>query len=365
MMDNQIDNVFRENDLAFSIDMDTEDNSEDFVLHQPDIELNENEKSPVDNQKDFSKEDESNRILAVYFNDLVDQPLLNGRSEKRIAAQIKFCEKKAKYHKKIIEDNKIGLEQLPHHFKMQNFYEKKYEELKSKFITSNLRLVISIAKEFTGQKLQMSDLVQEGNLGLIRAVDKFDHLKGFKFSTYAAWWIRQFMTRAIMVKTRTVKVPVYILERKNMIFRAMYDLKDELGKEPTVKQVAEKIGLSEFVVKKVLNGTDNVYSLDRTIKTGESKTFADFLSDEQAKAQDEFIAGYTMVKLINDSLENLNFKESDIIKMRYGLDSYSAHTLDEIGVKYGVSRERIRQIEKEAFVKIANSRKGKELKSLL
>ncbi len=365
MMDNHADNVFNENDLTFAIDMDIEESSEDFVLHQPDIVINDKEKPPVDNQKDFSKEDESNRILAVYFNDLVDQPLLNGKSEKRIAAQIKICERKARYHKKIIEDNKIGLEQLPHHFKLQNFYEEKYKKLKTKFITANLRLVISIAKEFTGQKLQMSDLVQEGNLGLMRAVDKFDHLKGFKFSTYAAWWIRQFIARAIMVKTRTVKVPVYVLERKNMIFRAKYDLKDELGREPTVSQVSERIGLSEFVVKKVLNGTDNIYSLDRTIKTGESKTFADFLADEQAKTQDEFIAAHTVVKLINDSLKNLNFKESDIIKMRYGLDSYSTHTLDEIGLKYGVSRERIRQIEKEAFVKIANSQKGKELKSLL
>ena len=365
MMDNHAEIVFNENDLTFAIDMDIEENSEDFVLHQPDIEINDKEKPPVDNQKDFSKEDESNRILAVYFNDLVDQPLLNGKSEKRIAAQIKFCERKARYHKKIIEDNKIGLEQLPHHFKLQNFYEEKYKELKTKFITANLRLVISIAKEFTGQKLQMSDLVQEGNLGLMRAVDKFDHLKGFKFSTYAAWWIRQFIARAIMVKTRTVKVPVYVLERKNMIFRAKYDLKDELGREPTVSQVSERIGLSEFVVKKVLNGTDNVYSLDRTIKTGEGKTFADFLADEKSKTQDEFIAGYTVVKLINDSLKNLNIKESDIIKMRYGLDSYSTHTLDEIGLKYGVSRERIRQIEKEAFVKIANSQKGKDLKSLL
>lgn len=365
MMDNQIDNVFSENDLNFAIDMDLDENSEDFVVHKPEIEIAQKVKDQFDNQKDFSKEDESNRILAVYFNDLVDQPLLNGRTEKRIAAQINYCQKKAIFHKQLIEQNKIELEQLPHHFRLQNFYEKKYEELKSKFITANLRLVISIAKEFTGQKLQMPDLVQEGNLGLIRAVEKFDHLKGFKFSTYAAWWIRQFIARAIMVKTRTVKIPVYILERKNMIFRAMYDLKDELGKDPSVAQVAERIGLSEFVVKKVLNGTDNVYSLDRTVKTGESKTFADFLADEQVKTQDEFIAHHTVVKLINDSLENLNIKESDIIKMRYGLDSYNTHTLDEIGLKYGVSRERIRQIEKEAFVKIANSGKGEDLKSLL
>ncbi len=332
MIDNELTEILDTNEFVLQPENDSDDGNfkNYYIIDEPPENIKQKQGT---SEKDFSREDESNRILAVYFSDLVDQPLLNGKSEKRIAAQIKYCEKKALFHKKLIEENKIELEQLPRNFTLQNFYEKKYDELKTKFITANLRLVISIAKEFTGQKLQMSDLVQEGNLGLIRAVEKFDHLKGFKFSTYAAWWIRQFIARAIMVKTRTVKVPVYILERKNMIFRAKYDLKDELGKDPTVSQVAERIGLSEFVVKKVLNGTDNVYSLDRTIKTGESKTFADFLSDEQAKSQDEFVAGYTVVKLINDSLEKLNLKESDIIKMRYGLDSYNTHTLDEIGLK--------------------------------
>ena len=364
MIDFEIAEIIDKSEFSIPLENDKDEESFENIEFENNFE-NEVKLKSLGDEKDFSKEDESNRILAVYFNDLVDQPLLNAKSEKKIAAQLKYCEKKAAYHKKIIEDNKIGLELLPRHFQLQNFYEKKYKKLKSTFIKSNLRLVISIAKEFTGQKLQMSDLVQEGNLGLMRAVDKFDHLKGFKFSTYAAWWIRQFIARAIMVKTRTVKVPVYILERRNMIFRAKYDLKDELGKDPTVKQVAERIGLSEFVVKKVLNGTDNVYSLDRTIKTGEHKTFGDFLSDDNLKPQDDFIAGYTIVKLINDTLNSLNFKESDIIKMRYGLGGYNTHTLDEIGHKYGVSRERIRQIEKEVFVKIANSPKGKNLRSLL
>lgn len=364
MIDNCIEDILSGGDLKIAISMDHEDNDEDFLFYDGVLDNVEEKKSP-ESKRYFSKNDESNRILAVYFDDLADQPLLDSDSEKRVAAKIKYCQKKALFHKKVIEKNEIGISKLPYHFMMQNFYEKEYEQLKKSFITSNLRLVISISKEYTGQGLQMGDLVQEGNLGLMRAVDKFDHLRGFKFSTYAAWWIRQFIVRAIMVKTRTVKVPVYILERRNMIFRAKYDLLDELGKEPTAQQVADRLGLSTFIVKKVLDGTDNVYSLDRPIKSGEYKTFADFLADDHNKTQYDFIANKTIVKLINDSLGYLNMKESDIIKMRYGLDSYSIHTLDEIGRKYGVSRERIRQIEKEAFSKIANSQKGRQLKSLL
>ena len=351
--DNEFTYDFQESDRNYE-NLDFED---DYIC-----EIHENESRP---DIDFSKEDETNRILAVYFNDLVDQNLLTALDEKRLAAKIKYCLEKSEKLKMKLELN--GLEQSYDsiEFKLYNKFLKLANRLKSTFIKSNLRLVVSISKEFTGQGLQMADLVQEGNLGLIRAVDKFDHLKGFKFSTYAAWWIRQFIARAIMVKTRTVKIPVYILERRNMIFRAKYALKEETGKEPSAEQISERAGVSIFVVKKVLNGTENIYSLDRPVKTGERMTFADFLSDINSKSQDEYIADNAMVKMLTESLELLNLKESDIIKMRYGLDSYNSHTLDQIGQKYGVSRERVRQIEKEAFVKIANSKTGKQLRSFL
>ena len=168
-----------------------------------------------------------------------------------------------------------------------------------------------------------------------------------------------------MLKTRTVKIPVYILERRNMIFRAVYKLRKKMNKEPTAEQVAELSGASVFVVKKILEGTNNVYSLDRPIKTDEYKTFSALLSDKNSIAQDEFIAIRCVEKFINESLNCLDSKESNIIKMRYGLDNYERHTLDEIGKKYGVSRERIRQIEKEVFYKISHSKNGYILKSLL
>ena len=348
------------------LDGDFSDSSNEYENLDFDLEqLEANTDSVFKPEIDFSKEDETNRILAVYFNDLIDQKLLTAKDEKRIAAKIRYCIDKSEALKKNMELG--GLEQSYEstEYKLYNIYLNLANQLKNTFIKCNLRLVVSIAKEFTGQGLQMADLVQEGNLGLIRAVEKFDHLKGFKFSTYAAWWIRQFIARAIMVKTRTVKIPVYILERRNMIFRAKYALTKELGKNPSPEQIAERTGSSIFVVRKVLNGTDNTYSLDRPIRNGENLTFSDLLSDLQSKTQVECIAENAMIKMLNDSLEYLNLKESDIIKMRYGLDSYSSHTLDQIGQKYGVSRERVRQIEKEAFVKIANSKTGKHLRSFL
>ena len=311
---------------------------------------------------DFSKEDETNRILAVYFNDLADQHLLTALDEKRIAAKIKYCIQKSETLKKNLELKGLENSYDSIEYKLYFKFLRLANHLKNTFIKSNLRFVIRIAKEYSGQGLQMADLIQEGNLGLIRAVEKFDHLKGFKFSTYAAWWIRQFIVRAIMVKTRTVKTPVYILERRNMIFRAKYVLKEETGKDPTPEQISKRAGVSLFVVEKVLNGTDNIYSIDRPIKTGEDRTFADYLTDNDSESQDEYIANKEMVNLLMSSLEHLNLKENDIIKMRYGFDSYNKHTLDQIGEKYGVTRERIRQIVKEAFVKIRNSEKGKQLK---
>ena len=349
-------------DINFSLDIQDYENVNDNFDFE-DIEPTYESTSKRD--IDFSKEDETNRILAVYFNDLVDQHLLTALDEKRIAAKMKYCIQKSETLKRNLELKGLENSYDSTEYKLYNKYLKLANQLKNTFIKCNLRFVIRIAKEYSGKGLQMADLIQEGNLGLIRAVEKFEHLKGFKFSTYAAWWIRQFIVRAIMVKTRTVKTPVYILERRNMIFRTKYALKDETGKNPTPEQISKRAGVSIFVVKKVLNGTDNIYSIDRPIKTGENRTYADYLADNESEAQDEYVAKNAMIKLLNSSLDYLNLREIEIIKMRYGLDSYSKHTLDQIGRKYGVSRERIRQIEKEAFVKIRNSEKGKQLKSFI
>lgn len=321
-----------------------------------------------DNNFNYNADDEGNRILGVYFKDIVDIPLLDQNNERRVAAKIKFSQKKAKVANRLLKDNKqLTSKDILILSKLERLYSKKTDSLKKSFVKANLRFVIKIAKDYCQKGLPMSDLIQEGNLGLIRAVEKFDHLKGFKFSTYAAWWIKQFMVRSIMLKTKTVKTPAYVLERKNLVYRIKYALKEELGVEPEADQIAEKSGLTIFLVKKILQGTDNIYSLDRPIKygDGEARSFLDMMAHDGTKNQDDLVAEKSMKKLILESLKYLDFREHEVLKLRYGLSEEGSHTLDQIGKKYGVSRERIRQIEGDALRKILGSSHGKILESFL
>ena len=310
-------------------------------------------------QNSFYNDDEGNRILGVYFKNISNISLLNSVQEKRIAAKIKVS---LKILEKLDKSESSNANEIK-----KNLYLKQVNSLKQTFVSANLRLVIKIAKNHTDQGLPMSDLIQEGNLGLIRAVEKFDHLKGFKFSTYAAWWINQFMARGVMLKTKTVKTPAYVLERKNIVFRAKYALKEELGVEPNENQIAEKSGMTKFLVKKILEGTDNIYSLDRPIKYDESgaNSFLDLMSDDNLLKQDDAINQKSMKKLIIESLKFLDVRELEVLKLRYGLLNEQNHTLDQIGQKYGVSRERVRQIEKEALIKLATSENAEVLKNFL
>ena len=306
---------------------------------------------------------EEERVLYVYFKDLVDESLLTGDQEKEIGAQIKECNNRIiKIDKKLTSatgSDKIKL------IASKRSYEKKASELKSKFIRANLRLVINIAKRHLGRGLPLTDLVQEGNLGLIRAVEKFDHTKGFKFSTYGAWWIHQAVTRAIAEKTRAIKVPVYVLEQSSKVFKAKYMLQEELERKPLPSEIAERTRLSLDIVEAVLDGTDKVLSLDNTIKEDRSRTYMDFVPDTNSSSQEYNVDNKNMKGLLSELLTTLSSKEEEIVRMRYGFGNTTVHTLDEIGTKFGVTRERIRQIEKSALKKIASSEKGEKLKGYL
>jgi RNA polymerase primary sigma factor len=243
-------------------------------------------------------------------------------------------------------------------------YAEKAHELKSRFIRSNLRLVVSIAKRHLGRGLSLTDLVQEGNLGLMRAVEKFDHRKGFKFSTYAAWWIQQALTRAVAEKTRTIKVPVYVLEQSGKVFRAKYALEEELGRRPLPEEIAGKAGVSREVVQAVIDGTDNVLSLDNPVSDDNEKTYIDLMPDER-EGQESAVSDIRIKDLLDESLSALTPKEEEVVRMRYGLGDGRVYTLDEIGSRFGVTRERIRQIEKAALDKMGNSELGVTLKEYL
>lgn len=313
---------------------------------------------------------EEERVLQVYFRDLLTEPLLTPDDEKELGAAIKECEKKARMIQKDIERvTRAKLENAPARDKnrldaTRKVYSEKAQELKSKFIRSNLRLVVSIAKRHLGRGLPLTDLVQEGNLGLMRAVEKFDHRKGFKFSTYAAWWIQQALTRAIAEKTRTIKVPVYVLEQSGKVFRAKYALEEELGRKPYPEEIAEKAGLSKEIVQAVLDGTDSVLSLDNPVADDNEKTYVDMMPDSR-EGQEAAVSDFRVKDLLEKCLSSLTPKEEEIVRMRYGLGDEKVYTLDEIGNKFGVTRERIRQIEKAALEKISKSGPGETLKGYL
>lgn len=351
---------------GIQLELDTENYSE-----QEHSEVNEKSESadnvsPSENSNYKWTKFEEERVLYVYFKDLVDEPLLTAEQEKEIAAQMKECNNRiAKIDGQLKKVDDLNSKEIKKLSAYKNRYQKKADDLRSRFIKANLRLVINIAKRHLGKGLPLTDLVQEGNLGLIRAVEKFDHTKGFKFSTYGAWWIHQAITRALAEKTRTIKVPVYVLEQSSKVFKAKYMLQKELERKPLVKEIAERTKLNIDIVQAVLDGTDKVLSLDNPIKEDRSKTYMDFLPDYNPQVQDNNVDGKNMKELLSDMLSSLSEKEEKIVRMRYGFGNSTVHTLDEIGNKFGVTRERIRQIEKSAIKKIANSKESYKLKGYL
>lgn len=380
----QLDNSFNDNSniLSDSNDMyESFDQTDSFEAIDLNIEDDDHEEKPEhigtdDKPQDVKDNDsqsdnykwtkyEEERVLYVYFKDLVHEQLLTGDQEKEIAAQMKECKNRVSKIEKQLEKRNIDPKQKKKLLAYKNRYAEKGEQLRSKFIKANLRLVVNIAKRHLGKGLGLTDLVQEGNLGLIRAVEKFDHTKGFKFSTYGAWWIHQAVTRAIAEKTRTIKVPVYVLEQSSKVFKAKYMLQEELERKPLPQEIADRTMLSLDIVEAVLDGSDKTLSLDNPIKEDRSKTYIDFLPDHDPKGQEYNVDNKNMKGLLSELLTTLSEKEEEIVRMRYGFGNSTVHTLDEIGTKFGVTRERIRQIEKAALKKIATSGKSGKLKGYL
>lgn len=386
-------------DAQIIVDMDNNDYEEP---------IDKEKKEPGEKTKKHWKPDEEFRLLQVYFKEMGIEPLLSPKQEIIISSKIKLCESKAfelKYALEelferkfsayldgfILELERIAARGIDRYIKKSSVvlnidseldkrsvskrlcrlvnlaisYVKQSYRFKNKFVNSNLRLVVSIARRYVGRGLPLPDLIQEGNVGLMRAVERFDHTKGYKFSTYASWWIHQAISRSLLDQTRTIRVPVYVLEQATKVNKASTLLHKKNGKKPDAEELAKNTGISIEGVKRVLGATKDVVRLDTPVMDGEKTSLLEFICDEAGLTPDKAVARYTLNHKLRDALSSLSPREEQILRMRFGINQDTTYTLDEIGKYFSLTRERIRQIEKRALEKLGDTDSEGQLRSFL
>lgn len=263
------------------------------------------------------------------------------------------------------EIGKVPLLSADEEIELAKKMEKGDEEAKKKLCEANLRLVVSIAKRYVGRGMLFLDLIQEGNLGLIKAVDKFDWRKGYKFSTYATWWIRQAITRSIADQARTIRIPVHMVETINKLIRVSRQLLQEYGREPSPEEIAAEMDISEEKVREILKIAQEPVSLETPIGEEEDSHLGDFIPDEEVPAPAEAAAFSMLKEQLVEVLDTLTEREQKVLKLRFGLEDGRARTLEEVGKQFDVTRERIRQIEAKALRKLRHPSRSKKLKDYL
>lgn len=414
------DNISKSSYESYSDEIESLPGDEEFIMDLndkvledlPDTEIeikdeNTKEESPEDQKKQFTP-DEEFRLLQVYFREMGTEPLLTPKEEIEVSAKIKRCEARAAEMRMILEKlfqkrlgkalqdtvseveglkrgrparstkysarlrssiRKIDRETTKKSIRRSSLLSKVYlmraRRFKERFIKANLRLVVSIAKRYMSRGLPLPDLIQEGNVGLMRAVERFDHTKGYKFSTYASWWIHQAISRSLLDQTRTIRVPVYVLEQATKVHRISSVMNKEMGRKPLPEEISKKTGISVEGVKRVLEATKEVVQLDSPILDGEKTTLLDFIPDDISVTPDYAVAKATLATKIKDALSTLTPREEQILKMRFGIGFETTFTLDEIGKHFRLTRERIRQIEKRSLEKLEDSEVGTILKSFI
>lgn len=263
------------------------------------------------------------------------------------------------------EIGRVDLLSAEEEIKLAKRIEEGDEEAKRRLAEANLRLVVSIAKRYVGRGMLFLDLIQEGNMGLIKAVEKFDYNKGYKFSTYATWWIRQAITRAIADQARTIRIPVHMVETINKLIRVQRQLLQDLGREPTPEEIGEDMDLSPDKVREILKIAQEPVSLETPIGEEDDSHLGDFIEDQDATSPSEHAAYELLKEQLEDVLDTLTDREENVLRLRFGLDDGRTRTLEEVGKVFGVTRERIRQIEAKALRKLRHPSRSKRLKDFL
>jgi RNA polymerase primary sigma factor len=295
--------------------------------------------------------------VRMYLREIGQVDLLTGDDERRLAQLIEAGHMAAT---RIDEGGQDSVEERRLVRAVQ-----RGERAKSELTQANLRLVVSIAKRYSGRGMQLLDLIQEGNLGLMRAVDKFDHSKGFKFSTYATWWIRQAITRSIADQARTIRIPVHMVEHMNRVIRAKRQLHQELEREPTIDELAVRVQLEPDRVRELLRISLDPLSLDSPIGEEDESNLGDFIEDSSTDGPADAATRVMLTQAVGAVLGELSEREQEIVRLRFGLDGGQAKTLEEVGKEFGVTRERIRQIEAKTLAKLRHPQRSQRLREFL